>query len=223
MTTLERASDLYAALVLENKPGDARAVHFRTWLVQHYQLEGMKAADAIDKAQREGNLSIPERKAEKPQKTSAPAFAEGVDPVELPDNSAPKYRKFMHPLEGMGKSKPSQFRKLGATQTVQQVNLPDTTDTKSKGTQASTTATEKGKAANPADKEKGGKKGKVKNTLNSREIEDLLDMQPSAIQQHFDKETIAAILDKQGVQYNSAASHRQLAATLLGYYRRKND
>ena len=81
MTLLQRAADYYAALVHEKNPFEPAVLGFRTYLVQHFQMEGMAEADRIDAAFREGKPVIPmalaPQKAQKPVKESEPAYAEG--------------------------------------------------------------------------------------------------------------------------------------------------
>lgn len=228
MTLLDRAGDLYAALVLERKPHDPAVLQFRTFLVQQFQQAGMLVADKVDRARRDGNHIQPSGITEKVKqdgKTSEPSFAEGHTPStkSLP-NKGKGFRNFEHPAEGTGKPKAplggremlgkirGRFQDHPAGQEDQ--NIADTLDTSQakKPTKAATTTKGTQKEGDVAVEAKA---------LTPAEQEEIAQMQPSVIIKHYNKETIVLFLESNGVKFSETASHRQLAATLSGHLKRK--
>lgn len=239
MTLLERAGDFYAALVSERKPHDPAVLQFRTFLVQQFQQAGMQAADKVDRARRDGTPIQPilvAGKAAKPLKTSEPAYAKGYKPsadasAAAANDGKAKFRVFEHPAEGSGKPKAplggreilGKIRGRFQDQPVQtETELDDDLDTSAQqpisqaggNTKAVSTIKEGGKAAAAVAKPASGK-------FTTGQKEEISGMQPSVVVKHYSKEHIVAFFDANGVKYNPEASHRQLAATLVGHLKRK--
>lgn len=240
MTLLERAGDFYAALVAERKPHDPAVLQFRTFLVQQFQQAGMQIADKVDRARRDGTPIQPilvVGKAVKPLKTSEPAYAKGFKPsadsaAATANDGKAKFRVFEHPAEGSGKPKaPLGSRDMlgkirgrfqDQPEAPTETELDDEPNTSVQpaispaggNTKAASTTKANGGAVAAAGKPASGK-------FTSGQKEEIASMQPSVVVKHYSKEQIVAFFDTNGVKYNPEASHRQLAATLVGHLKRK--
>jgi len=241
MTLLQRAADYYAALVFEKNPFDPAVLGFRTYLVQHFQMEGMHEADRIDAAYREGSpvqpMALAPAKPAKPVKESEPAYAKGFKP-EQPTAAAntgkPKYRTFEHPAQGLGKSTPGQLGKIRgrfnppavqpgeeAEEEQPEVSSQPASQSKPQGKRPATLpAANTGEVTQTAGK---GKPAAADNLvkITPAQLEELAEAQPSAAIKTFSKEQILACLEDNKVKHNAAGSHRQLAATLINWAKKK--
>jgi len=216
MTLLQKAADFYAALVSEKNPVEPAVLGFRTYLVQHFQIDGMHEADRIDAAFREG----------KPFNS----VGKTAESQENAETAQPKFRTFQHPAQGLGKSRPGELGKIRGrfnTSTIQQeelqeilepVSQPQSTKKQldtlpgAKSTKAPTVPAVKEKPA-VADSEPA---------ITNAQLEELADMQPSVAVKRFSKGQILEALEGGSVKHNPAGSHRQLAATLINWAKKRS-
>lgn len=241
MTLLQRAADYYAALVFEKNPFDPAVLGFRTYLVQHFQMEGMHEADRIDAAYREGSpvqpMALAAAKPGKPVKESEPAYAKGFKP-EQPTAAAntgrPKFRTFQHPAQGLGKSQPGQLGKIRGRVNPTAVQPGEEAEGKQPEVLSQPASQPKPQGKRPAILQEANTgeviqtEGKGKPAaadklvkITPAQIDDLAEAQPSAAIKTFSKEQILACLEENKVKHNAAGSHRQLAATLINWAKKK--
>ena len=224
MTLLDRACDLYVAALLERKNTDPLIMRLRSFITQSFQQEGMRVVDEIDRINKKGTLELPLRDANQIKI----AAIENVQQQQS-KKEKPEYRKFDHPSQGMtGKPHPSFRAGIGKVRGIlrEQVEenpdsnegLLDTSQVK-KNIVAVSGQTEKGAAVDAAVK----MSGETQKTIGKANEQEIATMQPSVVAKHYTREVIEAYLKQNSIEYAEKGSHRQLAATLVNYLKRKSD
>lgn len=213
ITLLQRAQDFYAALVSENVLHAPSVIMFRAYMVQHFTDAGMRAADEVDNAKREGRawpLLVVDPNKPKPAQPSAPAYAEGYGPQgkiykSFRETSKAKTEAAKAPV----KSNAAPFKTMDISKgrseaAPNQGNTQPISDLPAQPISEPTTDAESEKVADVA----------VVKAISESDIERIKTMQNSAIAQEWSRDALVEYMHRNNIEYNPTAKPKQLAATL---------